>query len=80
MPSFAKQAVAAIKRNPEIFSALEAYERTKKIPKFTYRKRVDVTIDEKLLQQLREHCREQGQSMSRLVEKGIKQILGKDKK
>ena len=43
MPSFAEYAIRGIKKHPEIFSALEEFERTKKIPKFTYRKRIDIT-------------------------------------
>lgn len=68
MSSFAKIAIEAIKKNPEIFSALEEFERTKRIPKFTYRKRLDVTINENVLRKFKEHCRSRGFNMSRLIE------------
>ncbi len=69
MSSFAKIAIEAIKKHPEIFSALEEFERTKKIPKFTYRKRLDVTINENILRKFKEYCRNNGFNMSRLIEK-----------
>ncbi|MBI4918996.1 hypothetical protein HY837_03635 [archaeon] len=75
MSSFAKKAIEAIKKHPEIFSALEEFERTKKIPKFTYRKRLDITIDENILRKFKEYCRQQGFNMSRLVEKHILEEL-----
>ncbi len=69
MSSFAKRAIEAIKKHPEIFSALEEFERTKKIPKFTYRKRLDVTINENILKKFKEYCRQHSFNMSRLIEK-----------
>lgn len=75
MPSFKDYGLRGIKRYPEIFSALEEFERTKRIPKFSYRKRIDITIDEHLLKRFKEHCREHGLSMSRLIEKQLKEAL-----
>jgi post-segregation antitoxin (ccd killing protein) len=75
MPSFKDYALRAIKKHPEIFSALEEFERTKRIPKFSYRKRLDVTIDEHILKRFKEHCRSKGVNMSRVIEKHLKEEL-----
>jgi len=77
MPSFADYAIRAIKKYPEIFSALEEFERTKKIPKFVYRKKFDITIDSNILREFREYCKINGFSMSRLIEKYIIEELKK---
>ncbi len=79
MSSFAKKAIQAIEKYPEIFSALEEFERTKKIPKFTYKKRLDVTIDENALKKFKEYCRQHGFNMSKLIEKYIWTELKKRK-
>lgn len=68
MQSFVKSAMKGIKKNPEIFSALEEFERTKKIRKFSYRKRLDITINEQILNKFRNYCREKGLNMSRIIE------------
>ncbi len=75
MSSFAERAIKAIDKYPEIFSALEEFEKTKKIPKFTYRKRLDVTIDENILRQFKEYCRKNNFNMSKLIEKHIRNEL-----
>ena len=75
MPSFAKSALKGIKKHPEIFSALEEFERTKKIKKFSYRKRLDITIDEQMLNKFKKYCREKGLNMSRIIESYIKKEL-----
>ena len=75
MPSFKDTAIKEIKKHPEIFSALEEFEKTKRIPKFTYRKRVDITIDEQILREFKFYCQKKGFNMSRLIEKHIKEDL-----
>lgn len=75
MPSFAEYAIGELKKNPEVIAALEEFERTKKLPKLTYRKRIDVTIDENVLREFKKHCQEKGMSISRAVEKAIKKAL-----
>jgi len=77
MPSFKEAAILAIRKYPEVFSALEEYERTRKLPKFSYRKRIDLTIDEHILKKFKEHCREKGLNMSRVIENHIKEELHK---
>ena len=70
-----KNALRGIRKYPELFSALEEFERTKKIPKFTYRKRVDITLDENLLREARVYCEKNSISFSRVVERGLKKEL-----
>ena len=72
MSSVAEKAIKAIRQYPEIFSALEEFERTKKVPKFNYRKRADITINENLLAKFKTLCSNRGISMSRMIEKYIK--------
>lgn len=79
MSSFAKKAIQAIEKYPEIFSALEEFERTKKIPKFTYKKRLDITIDENTLKKFKEYCKQHGFNMSKLIEKHIRNELKENK-
>ncbi len=75
MTSFIRSALNGIKKHPEIFAALEEYERTKKIPKFTYRKRIDLTINERILNEFKKHCQDKGLNMSRIVEKYMKEEI-----
>lgn len=75
MQSFRELGLKGIKEYPRVFSALEEFERTKRIPKFTYRKRIDVTIDEHLLKKFKQYCQTRGLNMSRTIEKHIKEEL-----
>lgn len=75
MQSFKEIAIREIRKHPEIFSALEEFERTKRIPKFSYRKRLDITLDEQLLREFKNYCRENSLNMSRIIEKHIKEEL-----
>lgn len=79
MQSFKDHAIKGINKYPEIFSALEEFERTKKLPKFSYRKRMDITIDEHLLKKFKEYCSKNGLNMSRIVELHLKEELAKNK-
>ena len=71
MPSFASYAFKAIKKHPEIFAALEEFEKTGKVPKFTYRKRIDLTINQNVLEKFKKHSADKNLNMSRLIEKLI---------
>jgi len=75
MSSFKTIGLQVIKKYPEVFSALEEFERIKKIPQFTYRRRIDVTIDEHLLKKFREYCRQHNMVMSRVIEEMMKNKL-----
>lgn len=66
-----------IKEHPEYFEALTEFERTKKLPKFSYKKRVNFTIDSDLLRKFREYCRVNGYKMSTLLEKFIHEKINK---
>lgn len=75
MQSFAEYAISGIKKHPEIFAALEEFERTKRLPRFTRRKRIDITIDERTLMNFKKYCLEKGLNMSRIIENYMKQEL-----
>jgi hypothetical protein len=74
---FLSKARNIIKENPRMFDALLEFERTKKLPKLAYRKRINLTIDENLLREFKRYCKEKGYNMSRLTEKYIKEELKK---
>ncbi len=71
-----RAALQAIKEHPQVFEALEEYDRTRKLPKTTYRERINVTIDPNLLRKFKRYAQEKGLNMSRLIEKHIKEELG----
>lgn len=60
-----------IKEQPEIFDALLEFERTKRVPKFTYKKRVNFTIDAELFRRFRQYCNKHGIKMSARIEQHI---------
>ena len=68
-----------IRENPEVFEALLEFERTKRLPKTTYRQRVNFTIDSNLLKKFKQYCRDNNLNMSRTVEKHIKEEMGLSK-
>jgi hypothetical protein len=80
MPSFAEYAKKGMKKHPEIASALMEFEKTKKLPKTSYRKRIDVTINENILKEVRSYCEKNGMNMSKIIEKCMIQELEKNKK
>jgi len=57
-----------IKKHPEYFEALMEFERTKKLPKFSYKKRVNFTIDENIFREFRNFCEKNNIRMSGVVE------------
>ncbi len=65
-----------IREHPEVFEALLEYERTKKLPKLSYRERANFTIDGALLRKFRGHCKRHSLNMSRVIERHIKEELG----
>lgn len=73
---FLDRAKQFIKENPRMFSALEEYDRTRKLPRLTYRKRINLTIDQDILKKFKKYCEENNYNMSRLIEKHIKEELG----
>lgn len=81
MPSskFLQTARRIIRENPEMFSALEEYDRTRKLPKLSYKKRVDFTVDADVFRKFRTYCRKEGLAMSKVVEKLIREELKRKK-
>jgi len=61
-----------IAKYPEIFSALEEYDRTRRLPKLKYKKRVNFTLDQELFKEFRRLCEKKGIKMSTKIEDLIK--------
>ena len=66
---FVELARKKIRENPEVFDALLELERTGKVPKFTKKERVDVTIDSEILRKFRTYCEKNKLKISNLIEK-----------
>ena len=63
------------KKHPRVFAALEEYDRTRKIPRLNYKKRMDFTIDARLLNEFKAYCKKKNLKMSNVVENLIKKEL-----
>lgn len=63
------------KKHPRVFTALEEYDRTRKIPRLDYKKRVDFTIDARLLNEFKAYCKKKNLKMSNIVENLIRKEL-----
>ncbi len=72
---FVERTRRIIHENPEIFEALLEFERTKKLPKTSYRQRINLTIDSRLLKAFKRYCEERHLNMSRLIEGHMKEEL-----
>lgn len=72
---FVETARRIIRENPDAFEALMEFERTKRLPRTTYRQRINLTIDNVLLRKFKDYCRTRNLNMSRLLEKHIKEEL-----
>lgn len=59
----------------DAFEALAEYDKTGKLPKINYKKRIDITVDARLLRQLKEYCRKHGLKISQLIEKHMREEL-----
>ena len=66
---FVKKAKKIIKENPEYFEALVEFEKTGKLPKLSYKKRANFTINSKILKEFQEYCKKNSINMSLLIEK-----------
>jgi len=64
-----------IKEQPEIFDALLEAEKTKRVPKFTYKKRVNFTLDPTLFNKFRAFCEKKGIKMSTRIEQYIREDI-----
>lgn len=72
---FMERAREIIKRNPEYFEALVEFEKTGKLPKFTSKKRIDITIDADILNKFKKFCKERGFKISNRIEQLITQDI-----
>jgi len=66
---FIKITERVLKKYPEIFEALEEYDKTHKLRKVYNRKRLNITIDENVLRSFKEFSRQKGLNISRFVER-----------
>lgn len=62
-------------KHASLFEALAEYDRTGKLSKLNYKKRIDITLDAKLLRQLKEYCQKHGLKLSQLIEKRMATFL-----
>ena len=60
-----------VKEHPEYFEALVEFERTKKLPKLTYKERVNFTLDANLMREFRVYCKKNNYKMSNVLERLI---------
>ena len=67
-----------VKENPEYFEALVEFERTKKLPKLSYKQRANFTIDSELLRKFRIYCQKHSYKMSTKLEELIRKELTKE--
>ena len=67
------------REHPEMFTALEEYDKTGKLPKIKYKTRANFTIDADLLRRFRTYCKKEGYNMSKLIEKHLQEELKKAK-
>lgn len=72
-----RNARKAIMLYPEMFDALEEYDRTHRLKKINYKERANFTIDSSLLHRFREYCRKKGMKMSSKVEQYMEKELEK---
>ena len=63
------------KEYPEVFDALEEYDRTRRLRKINYKERANFTVDARILRQFRQHCQEKGYNMSKLLENWMKKKI-----
>ena len=68
---FLETARRIIRERPEVFEVLLEFERTKRLPKTSYRQRINLTIDSVLLRRFKQYCSSNALNMSRVVEKHI---------
>jgi len=67
-----EKAKKIIKERPELFAALEEFDRTGKLRKLKYKERATFTIDEELMIEFRDYCKKHNMKMSSIIEGMIK--------
>lgn len=63
------------RKHAALFDALAEYDRTGKLSKLSYKKRIDITIDAALLRKLKEYCHKNNLKLSQLIERQIRDII-----
>ncbi len=58
---------------PEMFSALEEYDRTRRLRKISYKNRANFTIDAQILHHFRTYCQDKSYNMSKLLDNFMKE-------
>ena len=64
-----------LKEQPEIFEALMEFERIKRIPKFTYKRWFNFTLDPLLMGKFKTYCEKKGIKMSNRLEQHIREDI-----
>lgn len=64
-------------RYKDLFQQLEDYDKTHKLRKIRYKKRVDLTIDAQLWNKFKNYCQKKGMKMSNVVENLIEHEISK---
>ncbi len=77
MARIIEQSKKIIEKYEPIFKQLEEYDKTHKLRKERYKKRVDLTIDSRTWNEFKEYCKKNNIKMSNVVENLIKKELKK---
>ena len=64
-----------LREKPEVFEALLEFEKTGRVPKFTYKKRYNFTLDPELVNKFRVFCEKNSIKMSTRIEQYIREEL-----
>lgn len=79
MPSFYDKAKKVINQHQDLFLVLEDLDKTGKLHKLKYKKRVNFTIDEDLVRQFHNYCIHHHLEMSPVIERLIRGYLQNNK-
>ena len=72
MQKVIEKAKKIIRERPELFAALEEFDRTGKLKKLKYKERATFTIDEEIMMKFRDYCEKRNMKMSSIIEDMIK--------
>ena len=73
--SFMKTIDLVITKHPEMFDALEEYDKTHRLKKIHYKERANFTIDSNLLTRFRKYCQKHGMKMSAKIEQYMREEM-----
>ena len=63
------------REHPEMFEALEEYDRTRRLRKISYKERANFTIDARILRNFRTYCKKHSFNMSKVLESCMKEKI-----